>query len=233
MAANLQNTISAQRDSSGETVIRKWLVVFGELYSREISQELIKTWLKLTSHYPSAKLDVAFKKLSQTFVPTSACPFPVPAQLAEQFTTENSAVDFAAMNAAWQKLDERMMGYKYESMPWTTQELFCIRAAGGFNALVQMTFSEFQWAKKRFCEAWTRWNEMPEEAKALPSPEVSKLIEENYKPKNLPPSEFEQFTIRKSARTYPTLTSILSEEEFEKRKKFLAEQQKKITGQDL
>jgi hypothetical protein len=150
------------------------------MYSHTLSDALLKVWLNATKDIDPMRLDLAFQKLSKTFVPTNACPFPVLAQLNNLFEGENSAVDFAKMNSSWQSLDEALQRYGYADLPWTPQEMFCIRAAGGWNALASATITDFQWMKKRFCEAWARWNELPEEAKQLPSKEFMQLVAENY-----------------------------------------------------
>src|ERR1017187_2103996 len=97
---SLRSTISGQRDSA--SAIRKWLVVLSEMYSRELSTELVTIWMRVVDGIAPERVDAACKKLIKEFVPTSACPFPVPAHLMKFFDGEKTAIDFSAMEDAWQ-----------------------------------------------------------------------------------------------------------------------------------
>ena len=164
------------------SIVKKWMLVLCEMYPRELSDAFLAIWIEGTKNIEPAKLEGAFRKLVATFIPTSACPFPVFAQLGQCFDDERQAIDFAEIEKSW-KLVLGWLNWEWAARDhkWTAQEKFAIGAAGGFDAIGEMDAEATQWAKKRFVEGWQHWKNMPEENKALPSPEVAALLEEHYK----------------------------------------------------
>lgn len=146
---------SASPASTTEAVIRKWLVVFGSLFGRDMSELLIASWCELLSDLVPEVVEQACRRAAETckFFPTPA-DVRVQIDRAEELDLESEAED------AWQGLlDSIAENYipdigRSPPLAWDVEH--AARAAGGLHYLESCPNSELVWARKRFIEDFLR-----------------------------------------------------------------------------
>lgn len=171
-------TTSEPRALSNSSVVRKWIVVFGELFAREITPELVKVWCRLLADVDAEALNRACERTAKT------CRFfPSPAELRGQLDQVNARGFELEAEGKWQELlvwVKRFyhpdLGVKRGAPRLDPSVEFAARAAGGFHWLECCSESELQWAKKRFIEALSRAHEADEAAHPLTDGEAKRIL---------------------------------------------------------
>src|ERR1700752_2655370 len=83
MHAILKQEIEPLQDSRPtELLIRKWLVIFGSLFNREITPLLIGTWCQLLSGLPAVQVEQGCEQIAKTWTFNH---FPTPGAVLSQF----------------------------------------------------------------------------------------------------------------------------------------------------
>lgn len=162
--------------SSTEDLIRRWLVKLAAMYNYEVPAALFAIWVEIFEHLPAKALDGAFRNIQATFQPTSACPFPVPAHLADSFRAHKNF----AVEGAWQEVLEELLCWSPDipnrsanALPSRVQ--YAVRAAGGWHALYNANPETLPFRKRDFIAAYDSYGEL--EAQGLIS-EQSPVIKE-------------------------------------------------------
>ncbi|MGC1107111.1 MAG: hypothetical protein WA876_11280 [Candidatus Acidiferrales bacterium] len=178
MPQNALATTSKPPASPSNLLARKWIVVFGELFAREITPELVSAWCMLLGDIEPRLLDQACDRTARTckFFPTVA---DVRAQLDQAAAT---AFELDA-ERAWHELLAWVKRFFHPDLGVTCSAPqldpaieFAARAAGGFRWLETCSESELQWAKKRFVEALSRQNKAGETAQLLGDGEAKRAL---------------------------------------------------------
>jgi len=230
-------TTSEPRALSNSSVVRKWIVTFGEIFGREITPELVKVWCRLLADVDAEALNRACERAAKT------CKFfPSPAEIRGQFDQANAGGFELEAEEKWQNLLAWVRRFYHSDLGVTrgapqldpTVE-FAARAAGGFHWLECCPESELQWAKKRFMETLSCIHETGKAEQLLGDGEAKRILatlqaslsqrkHEQLAPARessaVRPSKSEVRAVLDKALSAPTVTAdTMSEEEFEGRKR--------------
>ena len=227
-----------------DSLIRKWLAVFGEIYKKEVSNTLPKLWVAILGDIAIDKLELAFKEVLKTFTPTHACPFPTPAHVRVIFAEAEEVGEDVAAENAWLRTKRYCMkwGNTPGPRPPITDPIaeVALRAAGGMDRIESCPEGELQWAQKKFIETYERYRRAPELcdfmslslqdiiAKALPNQTKSLTItdaEVDARRKILDQADAVQADT--SAAFIPPAPPM-TDEEFEKRRRELLNQAEQV-----
>lgn len=228
------NEISEQRAS----LIRKWLVRFGELYTFELTAEKIRIWISVMNDLSTQTVDAGFRMVEKTFKPTSACPFPTPAHLREFVDQAKELTSADEVETAWHETVKVIQERYHPDLGWRGPQLVerldrAIRAANGVHYVWSCSEADLVWAKKRFVECYQRDAEM-EGARGLIAPTVLQVLKEAVAPKALSPF---QVAVQQATdiamqnvppENHPRGAVELTEEEFNARKEFLRKQAEQL-----
>jgi hypothetical protein len=128
------------------------------------------------------QIQAGFDQIEKHFIPTAACPFPVPASLLQ--IIDSAKDNFVKMGAeqAWEDLQLWMQRYyrpdcrdkKYPLME--SMMARSVDAAGGLPHISSCPISELVWAKKKFIEAYLRMAQLEKDQPLLASGDVMKQI---------------------------------------------------------
>jgi hypothetical protein len=142
------------------------LVTFGETHGRQITEALVGIWITAFNAVPPERLEAGFKQVFET-----SEFFPVPATLSKVFARQQGAANSVSAENSWQRcvVSPRQGTRGACNVPMDEREQFATRAAGGDYFLDECTTEELQWAKKRFIEAWSNFNERQKDFNQLPS----------------------------------------------------------------
>ncbi len=178
-------TISAPQASSRSEVIRRWLVVCGEIYRQELTPELVGTWEMLLHDLDPETVGRGF----QAILKTSRF-FPTPAEFFAVIQPPAEAIALMEGENAWQLALEYVRefvcpGLPCYGLPLELQMQFAVRAAGGLTFLEFCSTENLIWAKKRFLEAWGAYREV-ECFDMLPECDVKTFLREFAGTKALP-----------------------------------------------
>lgn len=159
-----------------DSTVREALFELCELYDRDGSPVLISLWEDSLRELNPDALASAFTQLKRTFVPTAACPFPVPAHIHNLVKDAATLASEAEAELAWQELLKRLpdyhpdLGWRGEALPGRTSR--AVNYAGGTRFIWNAEDDQMVWIKKEFVK-WYKRDDGPEipESVALPNPE--------------------------------------------------------------
>jgi len=140
--------------------------------------EVFQVWSEVLKDIPREKLIGYFRRLEAGFVPTSACPFPMPAHILQMVAEEKAVADGAAAEKAWQKTLKTILDFFQPTIGWKRWapkrplDKKCERAAaaaGGLDAIYFATDDKLIWIKKDFLKAYAADpGDSPEDAPVHP-----------------------------------------------------------------
>lgn len=148
-------------------------------------------WIDSLKFLTPTQIAAGFDRLESGFIPTSACPFPVPAQLMAMVADARENKAQIDAEQAWDDLTKWMHYYyrpdcrdsKFPLME--ARIMHSARAAGGLEHISSCPIKELAWAKKRFIEAYLSLGKLEEDKPLLASPEVMKQLGEVAQRKEL------------------------------------------------
>lgn len=142
------------------------------MYGRDANPAWPGLWLESLADISPEILRSALRKLEQVFVPTSACPFPVPGNVRSIVNAARDAEQKDQAESAWHRTLEAIerqnpdLGWKGPALD--ARCAHAARAAGGWLAIWNMTSDKLVWAKKAFTECHLRDNLLEEAGEDAP-----------------------------------------------------------------
>ena len=149
------------------------------LYDREPNPEWPGMWTEHLEGLPGNGIVWAFRQLEKTFIPTLACPFPVPAHVRELLERPAKLALDRAAELAWQTTLEAINQHYHPDLGWRGPALAqpdAVNAAGGIDYLWRASATKLIWAKKAFLESYLRDEQLKQYGE--PAPEIRKLLAE-------------------------------------------------------
>lgn len=186
---SLERTYERQ-DSA--TVIRQWLVTFGELTGRQITSALVQIWIKELSNLPPGLID----RLFQRHMKTSRF-FPMPGDITGQMQETKKKETSELAEIGWQKALDHAREWTHPDMKFSRAPKLdekidrAARAAGGFLWIRECPTEDLQWARKRFIEAYERLESLEGEQFLIENSEIKNLFAEAARKMELPESVVE------------------------------------------
>jgi hypothetical protein len=122
-------------------------------------------WAEALADIGPAKLVELFRKLENTFMPTSACPFPTPAHIRALLEEEHTLERIKDAELAWDVLLHVLNkhyhpnvegGWKRGSPKLSPRTSVAANAAGGIPFIWSCTNAQLVWVKKDFIAAYGR-----------------------------------------------------------------------------
>lgn len=164
-----------------DSIVREWLFKLASLYDREVHEAWEPLWLGSLEGADPIAVEAAFAHIVDTFVPTQACPFPVPAHV---FSLLNEAKELARTGRAedaWLHALATLTEQFHPDVGWRGPKLAervhrAVEAAGGIRYLWMAGPDKLVWAKKEFIECYLRDEKLAEYADLLPAPELQALL---------------------------------------------------------
>src|ERR1700674_2550585 len=141
-----------------DSILRQSLARFAALYNVVPSEALPGIWLEALKDLRPEILSAALLRVEREFVPTQACPFPVPAHIRQMLAKVNDNEKTIEAESAWEKaLDWSRHKWhpdlRNSNLPALPHKIVkALGAAGGTPHLWQCSEEETQWARKRFIE---------------------------------------------------------------------------------
>lgn len=172
--------------SSTADCIRKWLVRLAALYNRELSVAVFAIWTEALAAFDVSALEAAFRRIENTFRPTSACPFPVPAHVFELVENVKEAESKRRADDDWNAAYSALSRFYTPDLPQggLTQVHFSdkvwhsIRAAGGAAVIATCPTADLHFRQSEFVEAWRSYSVLESDANFLPEAQAKKLLAE-------------------------------------------------------
>lgn len=121
--------------------------------------------------------------MEKTFVPTTACPFPVPAHVRAQIDTARENLTMVKAQIAWETtLDWIRRWYRPDCRDMKVKPLEeiafrCLTAAGGPSHVAECSLEDLVWAKKRFIEAYLSFSQLQADQHFLPGSEAKQILQ--------------------------------------------------------
>lgn len=156
------------------------------LYDRDPNPEWPAIWAEHLADMPPAGIAWAFRQLEKTFIPTMACPVPVPAHIRNLLEHPAKLNREREAEAAWQEALKLIAKHYHPDLGWRGDAQFPIRmnraveAAGGHHYLALAPSNQLVWAKKEFIANYLR-DAVLEDQYGDPPPEIKKLLAETIK----------------------------------------------------
>lgn len=157
-----------------------------DLYDRAANPEWGNIWCEHLADMPPAGIAWAFRQLEKTFIPTKACPFPVPAHVRNLLEHPAKLNRERDAETAWQEALKLIQKHYHPDLGWRDGAQFPVRmhraieAAGGHHYLFMATTDKLLWAKKEFVANYLR-DAVLEDQYGDPPPEIKKLLAETIK----------------------------------------------------
>ena len=159
MQALLKPETELQQDSrSTELLIRKWLVIFGSLFNREITPFLIGIWCELLSGLSAAQIEQGCEQVAKTWTFNH---FPTPGVVLSQFDkAEQKGLELEGEHH-WERLLDWVRenyfpdtGIRHGAPQLSPATLHAAKAAGGFAYIERCPQDQLAWCRKTFLAAY-------------------------------------------------------------------------------
>src|SRR5256885_496544 len=158
------SAVSFAVEDSLPEIISTGIARLAILCNMEPSTAIDAIWAETLSAISAEKLIGYFKRLEASFVPTSACPFPMPAHILAFAAEQAAMMRTAEGEKAWQEVLGAIRKYFHPTVgwkPWTpAKPPFRVRAekaaiaAGGLEAIYLAPDDKLVWIKKEFLKAY-------------------------------------------------------------------------------
>jgi hypothetical protein len=145
---------------------------------------IVADWSEEFKAISVERLNEAMERVSRSFVPTAACPFPVQAHVWEVLNDAKSNEDAVVAEAAWQKALHWSRNDWHPDVAISRirnldpQIRRALGAAGGPAHLFGCSEEETQWARKRFIEAYQSLERLQEDENFISDSEAKKILYE-------------------------------------------------------
>ena len=165
-----------------ESLISLRLARLSAITGRAVEDVTRKVWINSLKFLMPQQIEAGFDRLESGFIPTAACPFPVPAHLlAVVAEAEENKEEIDAENAWSDLLNWMHLFYRPDcrdrEYPLMAFRMYsAAQAAGGLEHISTCPMKELPWAKKRFIEAYLSLGKLEQDKPLLGSPEVMKQI---------------------------------------------------------
>lgn len=175
---------------STELVVRKWLVVFGELFHREISPFLIASWCEVLAPLTPEQADRGCAQIAKTWTFSH---FPTPGAVLSQFDKVEEKGFALESEQAWEKLLAWVRDNYYPDsgirkgaprLPAAIEH--AARAAGGFSYIERCSQDELVWCRKTFLAAYKNVHETEQVEHLLSDGAAKRILAGFSKPPALP-----------------------------------------------
>jgi hypothetical protein len=155
---------------------------FAALYNVVPSEALPGIWLDALRDVKPELLKAVLLRLEGEFVPTHACPFPVPAHIRQLLAKVNEGEKNVEAELAWrQALDwsrnhwhPDFVSSDLPDLPAKARQ--ALGAAGGAAYLYSASEEETQWAKKRFIEFYESLGQLQDNALLLKGGQAKTIL---------------------------------------------------------
>jgi hypothetical protein len=170
--------ISQRPVSQTERVVRKWIVVFGSLFLREITPLLVSSWCELLGDLPAALVEAACAQVAKT------CRFfPAPGEIRAQIDQAESKAFELEAERGWEQL-----------LNWIRENVFpdsgirrgaprlapavwhAAKAAGGVIDLESCKADQLPWRRKTFLSSYKNIRETAQVEHLLSDGDARKLL---------------------------------------------------------
>jgi hypothetical protein len=148
-------------------------------------------------------VDAAMRRVEETFVPTAACPFPVPAHIRQHVANADTALHSLVAEEAWNAalawtrnwylgVD---LGFDRRAPELEEKQRRGIIAAGGFEHVSTCSLEELKWAQKKFLENYAHQETVERDGALIGRGEAVKILTRLRSPgpvpmnRALPPAE--------------------------------------------
>lgn len=177
-----QKTLSERPSKTLESLISTRLARLSAILARPVEDITRRVWVDAVKFLMPSQIEAAFDRLEASFIPTSACPFPVPANLLafiEHATSNQLSLD---AERAWDDLLLWMQRYyrpDCRDMKYPLMESRMVQAsiaAGGLEHISSCPIAQLPWAKKAFIGAYLGLGKLEEDQPLLGSPKVMKQL---------------------------------------------------------
>ena|SRR5579871_1626750 len=139
-------------------------------------------WVNALKFLMPQQIEAGFDRLESGFIPTAACPFPVPAHLLAVIAgAEENKEEIDAENAWSDLLNWMHLFYRPDcrdrEYPLMAFRMYSsAQAAGGLEHISSCPIKDLPWAKKRFIEAYLGLGKLEQDKPLLGGPELTKQI---------------------------------------------------------
>ena len=182
LARSVQVRRSEERSEISAAVIKSALTAMAVTFGKELDEMILKSWTRALDDLSKEQIIEGFRRMEKTFIPTAACPFPVPAHLrahvdaAKENATQVSAEDAWEKSMEWVRRFYRpdcrnMTRPKLTHMLWRS---LCV--AGGPDHVSECSMDELAWAKKRFIEAYLSLEQLKEDENFIGRSEAREIL---------------------------------------------------------
>jgi hypothetical protein len=218
-----------------ELIVRKWLVVFGSLFNREITPLLVATWCELLGHLTPEQAESGLKQIADSWTFSH---FPTPGAVLAQFEkAEEKGFELEA-EMQWQNFLAWVCENVYPDtgirrgaakLPAAVEH--AARAAGGIFFIQRCSEDQLVWCRKTFLAAYKNIHETGQVAHLLGDGDAKQIVrklnagppslpsanpdwEKKYSPPATPQSSLKSAILNDSPKPY----RVLTQEEWDQRK---------------
>ena len=176
--------ISKHSDSLYGELIRKWLVIFAENASKEISSGLLSVWLESFRGIELPVLEAAFQATLNSWRITQ---IPPAGEIHAHIKRASSLVDQVEAEKAWQGLlryvekyvnPDMLNGLYRDAPPLPELVDYASRAAGGLCWLATCPPERIEWARRNFLEVYRSARELQASGHLLSDGEANRILGE-------------------------------------------------------
>lgn len=165
-----------------ESLISLRLARLSAITGRVVEDITRKAWINALKFLVPEQIEAGFDRLESGFIPTAACPFPVPAHLLAMVAEAEKNREKLDAEQAWDDLlqwmawnhrpDCRDKKYPLMQEKWVKS----VAAAGGLEHISSCPIADLTWTKKRFIEAYLGLAKLEQDKPLLGSADVIKQI---------------------------------------------------------
>jgi len=163
-------------------LISRRLARLAAIYGREVERETCEVWVDAVKFLTPTQIQAGFDRMEKTFIPTAACPFPVPAQLMSVIADAQGNKALLDAEQAWVDA-ELWLSRWYEDCRDKEYPLIdprimkSMEAAGGLSYVKNCPLKDYAWAKKRFIEAYLSLGQLERDQPLLVATQMMRLGE--------------------------------------------------------
>lgn len=158
-------------------------------FGKAVTAPMVTSWVRALSDLSCEEIIEGFRRMEKTFIPTAACPFPVPAHVRAEIDAARQNLEQVKAEQAWEETRAWMRKWYFsdcrdKKYPPLREILFrSLSAAGGLAHVADCSNEDLIWAKKRFIEAYLSLEQLQADAHFLPGAEAKQIL------KSLAPKE--------------------------------------------
>lgn len=164
-----------------ESLISLRLARLAAITGQEVQAITLQAWVNALKFLMPQQIEAGFDRLESGFIPTAACPFPVPAHLLAMVSEAGKNQERMDAEQAWEDVETWLVRWyadchdrKYPLMDERLRK--SLKAAGGPSYVKNCPLKDLAWAKKRFIEAYLGLAKLEQDKPLLGSADVVKQI---------------------------------------------------------